>query len=381
MRESRRTMREQMQRRMEKEGQHYQRRGSLFLSTLQGVKFFRCKEGPNLLDILLYEAGKYDPIEANAMAYVLRIFRHPGCAQDGGDIICIEQTFRDQNRRDALFGKGAYCPVCKEYKMRVSKGATKEETDSIRYANWPRTIYNIFDRRDPGVGCQVWETSAYLLQQYLDVISQKSLLPGEARGIETYIPYMDIEDGRSISFQREGMDEKSKFIGVKFEERRTPIPENVVDAVHPLDELIAWPSVESAHEAFWGVPLGGGTQRLGAEPVDRPAKYEKAKKAKEEDVPEPPEPEEPEEEELSDEEREAAELEARLKALKEKKAGKDKVDAKPEPKKETKKKGSGSESKCPYGHKFGEDIDDKAECEKCEVWKDCAKENDRLSRG
>jgi hypothetical protein len=77
MKESRRSMREQMQKRQEKEGQYYQRKGSLFAGNTD-AKFFKCKEGPNLIDILAYKAGKFDPIEADSFAYVLRIFIHQG---------------------------------------------------------------------------------------------------------------------------------------------------------------------------------------------------------------------------------------------------------------------------------------------------------------
>lgn len=379
MKDSRKSMREEMQKRMDKENQHYQRRGSLFRSDVQGVKFFKCKEGPNLLDILAYTSGKYDPIEADSFAYVLRVFIHRGVSQDGGDIICIEQTFKNQQRREELFGKGCFCPVCKEYRRRVNSGATKEETDGLRYANWPRAIYNVYDRRDPGQGIQIWETSSYLLQQYLDVISKRSALPGETQGIENYIPYMDIEEGRSISFKREGMDEKTKFIGIAFEDRRTPITEKMADEAKPLDEIIAWPTVASAHEAFWGVPMDDANP---TPPTTRGAKYEKEQPKKNDDVPAAvgKTPEEIEEEELQ----------AKLDALKKKKAAdaapKETKEKQPDPAlkegkvTEAPKASASGTNQCPSSYRFGVDIDDKPECEKCGVWKDCAKENDRLDR-
>ena len=385
--ERRKSMREEMQKRMDKESQYYQRRGSLFRSDAN-AKFFKCKEGPNLLDILTYTSGKFDPIEANSLAFVLRIFKHSGAARDGSDIICIEQTFKDVARREELFGKGAFCPVCKEYRKRIMEGATKEETNPLKYANWPRTIYNIFDRRQPSEGAQVWETSSYLFQQYLEVISKKTVLPGEKVGIENYIPYMDLDEGRSISFKREGMDDKSKFIGIAFEERRSPITDELANSVYVLDSLIAWPTVASAYEAFWGVPLIGD-----AGPGDegkRPSKYEvRTEKKKEEPKEEPKKEEdvaEPEVPEMTAEEKEEAELKAKLAALEAKKSGKtvEKEKEKPKekekekPKEEPKETESGG--KCPAGHKFGVDIDEKPECEKCDSWKECAKENDRLER-
>jgi len=388
-------MKEEMQKRMDTENQYYRRTGSLFRADVRGVKYYKCKEGPNLFDILMYMSGKFDPIYACSMAYVLRIFIHRGAATDGSDIICIEQTFKDQRRREEIFGHGAFCPVCKEYRLKSAAGAGKEVTDKLKYANWPRTIYNVYDRRNPGDGAQVFETSAYLLQQYLDSISRRTVLPGEAAGIENYVPYMDDDEGRSIAFDRQGTDEKTKFIGVKFEDRRTPIPDEVLKATHALDDLIAWPTVASAYESFYGIPMdknaagvfvpsSGGAQTN----ADRAAKYDAGTTtAAEKDVPttiaQPVAPAK------SPEELEAEELEARLAALKKKKeqaaapaqqpsgsaaaiAATSAASAAPV--------GGAATDGCPSGHVFGKDIDEKPECEKCPRWKDCAKENDRLER-
>jgi len=388
MRESRRSAKEEMQKRMDKETQHYKRVGSLFRGDVQGIKYFKCKEGQNLIDVLSYDAGSFDPIEANSFAYVLRVFVHSKAAQDGSNIICIEQTFKDKKRREELFGAGAFCPVCREYRNQAAKGANKEELKQLRYSAWPRTIYNIYDRRDPGAGVQIWETSAYLFQQYLDVISKMSVLPGESQGIENYIPYMDIEDGRSVSFDRNGTDEKTKFIGIKFEDRRSPVPDAIADACKSLDEIVDWPTVASAHEAFWGVPLSGapaGMEKIKEIATDnhqsRSPKYEDPVK----DVPDPEILEE------TPEEKEMKELEAKLAAAKAKAtAGKksappNKVEPVKEKEKEKEKakpesSGKGGDKSCPASGVFGKDIDDLPECDKCAVWTECAKENDRLER-
>jgi len=378
MRESRRSEKAEMQKRMERESQNYRRIGSLFRQDAN-VKFFKCKEGQNLMDIMMYRSGEYDPIEAKSLAHTLRIYIHRGVAQDGSDIICIEQTFRDQKRREEIFGKGCFCPVCREHRRRAAANAPKEELDKLRYANWPRTIYNVYDRRNPGEGNQIFETSAYLLQQYLDVISKKAVLPGETYSIENYVPYMDIVDGKSISFDRQGMDEKTKFIGIAFEDRRTPIPDDIADSVIALDELIAWPTVASAYEAFWGVPLDvkdyspvKGLKTDGPEVQDRAAKYKEEKHKEEKELPP----------EMTEEEKEEAELKAKMAELEEKKkkkAAEAALQAKVEPK-ENKKTSVARSGSCPGNGTFGKDIDELPTCEKCEVWKECAKENDRLER-
>lgn len=383
MKPNRRSMREEMQKRMNTEARHYERRAGLFIPGAE-IKRYKIKEGPNLLDIMGYVSGKFDPIEAESFAYVLRIFLHAKVTVTGEDVICIEQTFKDKARRDELFGQGSYCPICKEHRSRSAKGASKEELDPLRYKGWPRTIYNIFDRRDPGAGAQVMETSAWLLQKQLDIICRRAVLPGETEGIENYIPFMDIEEGKSISFDRQGKDENTQFVGVKFEDRRSPIPESVINAIRPLDEIIAWPTVASIHEAFWGVSPEGAPFNVptGAAETTRASKYTKQESAPEEDVSEPETQEEPPATEEDDEEallkKKLAELAEKKKAA-EKKSTPTKAPATPAkaPPSSAKK---GGENPCPSGYTFGKDIDEKAECENCVKWKDCARENDRLER-
>ena len=397
MRESRRSQKEQAQQRMQQEENHYKRTGSLFKQNLSGVKFFKSKEGLHLFDILSYDAGQYDPIEKGSYAYVLRIFVHKNAAQDNSDIICIESTFKNKQRRDELFGEESFCPICREYRNRAANGGTKEELTALKPAGWPRTVYNIYDRRNPGDGAQVFETSSYLLQQYLDAISKRTLLPGETATLENYIPYMDSEEGKSVSFDRQGKEEKVKFIGIKFEDRRTPIPDEILNAVQPLDELIAWPTVESAYLAYWGISMDGKVpagSRAASGAAERSNKYQ-------EDVPEPEEPKakpkeepkaqtkqpdpEPSKSDDDDDDAELKALEAQLAAKKakkeaeaKKKAESNKESSKEKVKEETKETGDGN--KCPHDGVFGKDIDELPKCDSCEVWKDCAKENDRMSR-
>jgi hypothetical protein len=398
-------MKEELQSRQNTESNQYRNTSSLFRKDLEGVKFFKCKEGSNIFDIIPYVTGENDPISGpGKYAYVLRVFVHKNASVTGGDIICLEQTFPN---------KKCKCPVCAEYRKRAAQGAIKEELMPLKYAAWPRTLYNVWDKKDPNAGVQVFHTSAYLFQQYLDVISKKTNLRGGSM-IEAYIPFADPDDGRSIAFDRQGMDEKTKFIGVRFEDRDEIIPDEILDAAKCLDDLIAVPTEAEAYEQFWGTPKEGEERAVRREPVDpdkvaRRPKYEPKepvpaaekpvsdKKAallkqlaeiEEESVVDdiPPEVEETEEER---EERELEEKLAAMKAAKATKATKDmkpeevksipKTNAKPEPKPEPEKTVS-SGGKCPGGGTFGVDIDELKECDSCPLWKDCAREQDRIER-
>lgn len=388
--QGKKTMKELYQERMKKDNEHYRRVGSLWVSDLSNVKFYKMGDGMNFIDILPYTSGPNDPVApGDPLTFVLRIFLHKDAGQNGEDLICMEKTFG---------GKKFKCPVCKEYQRRIDIGASEAEVKACKPQGWPRTIYNVYDRKDPGKGAQVWNTSAFMLQQYLDVICQKQTPAGPTE----YIAYMDPSmDGRTIAFDKQGKEEKTRFIGVHFEERATAVPDAVLNQVKILDQLIAWPTYAQTFEDYWGVPFTGdeeapvkgravGSGLPPAEPPEsRASKFEA--KPEPQDVPEPEEEKAEEAPEESDEDREMREAEEKLAEAKRKKAEKaaaekkavekpaeEKKESKKEPKKEPPVASGGN--KCPHGHKFGADIDEKPECNDCKSWKDCAKEQDRLER-
>lgn len=360
---SRRSMKQELQERQSQESGTYRKTSSLFKSNIGNVKFFKCKEGGNLFDIIPYEVGNNDPIsKKGSLGYVLRVFVHKGASQTGEDIICLEQSFP---------GKKLKCPVCTEYRKRIAKGESPDDLNHLKYGGWPRTIYNVIDRKDINSGVQIFNTSAWLLQQYLDVISKKTNVNKKTSELESYVPFADLEEGRSIAFDRQGMDEKTKFIGVRFEDRDEPIPEEITEKTsYCLDDLIAWPTEEEAYEAFWGVSRSSEKSQSVTVKEDDIDDRAFCSDAKEESEPE---------EEQSQEIDEEAELEKKLASMKAKKESDKKTKKEAEKDEESK---YSKKSKCPSGHKFGVDIDDKKECDDCDpdVWKLCAKEQARLEK-
>lgn len=371
-RPSRRSMKAELQERQSQESGTYRKTSSLFKNNLNNVKFFKCKEGGNLFDIIPYEVGDHDPIsKKGSLAYVLRIFVHKSVSQTGEDIICLEQTFP---------GKKYKCPVCTEYRKRIAKGETPDDLKKLKYSRWPRTIYNVIDRKDTNAGIQIFHTSAWLFQQYLDVISKKTNINKKTSELESHVPFADLEEGRSIAFDRQGMDDKTKFIGVRFEDRDDPIPEDITEkSAHCLDDLIAFPTEEEAYEAFWGI-----------EPGDKKEVAPETKTNKSDDIDDEkiwPKSEEKEKiiekeeckEESKEEDDEEAEMEKKLAAMKAKKEAAKKAEKEKGNKKEETKNAGGT--KCPHDHKFGVDIDEHKECEDCSEWKLCAKEQVKLESG
>ncbi len=360
---SKRQMQENLQKRQQKEQTFYRRTGSLFVSNVS-LKYYKTPMDANLIDIIPYIAGENDPIGPGEVAHKLVIYIHPKLSQTGEDIICMEKTFK---------GARGKCPACQEYRRRVAAMMSEEEIKPFKVAGWPRVLYNVYDRKNPNSGVQVWNASSYLFQQYLDVIARRSSTsPGQQP--ENYVNFMDPTlEGRSIGFDKQGKNELTKYIGIHFEERQTEVPDSILEAAHVLDEIIAWPTYASAYEETWGVPYDDNDVPEGIA-SERTKKYDKeVKKVEEKSKP----VEEKKEQVETDEEREERELEEKVAAVRKKKEA-EKAGAKSTKEKAQEKKTSSSG--CPHGHVFGIDIDEKPDCDKCQSWKECAKEADRLER-
>ena len=341
---SRRDAKAELMRRLEGDYNRTKGGGSLFRTDLTGVNFWNCKEADHIIDIIPYTSGENDPIEPGGESYVLEIFTHRNVGQQEGMIICMAETFKKP------------CPICEERRKMIKRGDDDDKIKELAPSRYPRSIYNIvcYDSADEEAkGVQVWHTSNYLLQQYLLVLAKKPVRPGQ-KNVEPFIAFMDVEEGKSIAFKREGKKENTKYIGVRFEDRDYKIDEKISKAAFCLDELIAWPAYEEVFQEFYGIPYVSD-EKIIDNVVDCGKKYEEKEKEEvlstrgrrhAEHV------EEKKEEELSTRTRRHALVEEE----------------------------KSSSNKCPAGKGFGIDIDELKECDKCSVWKECAKEADAIEK-
>ena len=348
---SRRSAKEELVRRLEGDYNRKKGGGSLFRTDVKGVSFWQCKEGDHIFDIIPYTAGDMDPIEPGSESYVLEFFVHNNVGQQEGQIICMAETFKKP------------CPICEERRRLIKKGDDEQRIKELTPSRFPRSIYNIVcydSKEEENKGAQVWHTSNYLLQQYLLALAKRPTRPGQ-KSVEPFIAFMDVDEGKSIAFKREGKKESTKYIGIRFEDRNYKISDEIAKEAHVLDELIAWPTYEEVYLEFWGQPFA--SEKAAEDPPARGAKYEEKKEVKSDPPPrgrrQEPEPEEkkPVEEEplVSGRRRNVAEEDV------------------PDP-------DVGKGNKCPAGKGFGIDIDDLKQCDKCTVWKECAKEADAIEK-
>ena len=74
--QSKRSPKEELMRRLEGDYNRKKGGGTLFRSDLRGVNFWSCKEAEHLIDIIPYTAGDMDPIEPGSESYVLEFYVH-----------------------------------------------------------------------------------------------------------------------------------------------------------------------------------------------------------------------------------------------------------------------------------------------------------------
>jgi hypothetical protein len=362
---SRRSAKEELMRRLEGDYNKKQGGGSLFRTDLKGVTFWSCKDGDHLFDIIPYQSGDMDPFEPGSESYVLEFFVHAKIGAQEQQVICMAETFKKP------------CPICEERRRLIKKGDDEQKIKDLTPSRYPRSIYNIVcydSKEEENKGVQVWHTSNFLLQQYLLALAKRPIRPGQ-KSVEPFIAFMDVEEGKSIAFKREGKKENTKFIGIRFEDRNYKIDDEISNQAHCLDQLIAWPTYDEVYSLFWMTDAPGTKTGEDDVPpsVGRERKYEE--KAEESEPatrgrrsePEP-EKEEPKEEAPPTRGRRQTEPPPEEPPARSRRQSSDDEDSK------------GGGNKCPAGKKFGVDIDELKECDKCSAWKDCAKEADAIEK-
>ena len=344
---SRRSTKEELMRRLEGDYNRKKGGGSLFRTDLQGVNFWQCKETDHLLDIIPYTAGDMDPVEPRSESYVLELYVHNNVGQTEGMIVCMAETFKKP------------CPICEERRRLIKKGEDDQRIKDLTPSRYPRSIYNIVcydSREEEDKGVQVWHTSNYLLQQYLLALAKRPVRPGQ-KSVEPFIAFMDLDEGKTIVFKREGKKESTKYIGLRFEDRNYKIDDEIANSAHVLDELIHWPSYDEVYQEFWGT---APEEKEKEETSDRGKKYEEA---------------------VTEGEKEEQPTRSRRRSVEEKENVPDPppTRSRRQATEETEGPAKGK-NLCPAGKNFGVDIDELKECDKCGVWKECAKEADAIEK-
>jgi hypothetical protein len=284
----------------------------------------KCGEGYHTIDILDYIAGKNDP-NPGEPNYCYEFYYYSNVGVGQGPILALGKTF------------GLPDPIAEEFARRQRDGADKDTLKSLSPSRNPRVLYNVIccdSKEEENKGVQVFHTSSYLMEDYLREMSKGCVRPG-MEGLNPLIDFTSPDDGKSIKFKREGMDETTKFKLHQFVDRPKGfvIPDSLLSKVFVLDELIYIPTYEEVQVYFYGKGEHQPSARsLRNDPI-------------------------PKEESRSRFDNQPADIPEKV------------AEEKPVEKTEEK-----VNNPCPSGHVFGKDIDKfPKDCEPCSKWKECAR--------
>lgn len=285
--------------------------GSFFKQDIpDDVQFWNCGKGDHLIDIIPYEAGEHDPspdTNEGDPTYLLDIFVHGGVGVNEDQVICPARTYK------------LPCPICEHQKeLRAEDDYDDDLVKSLNPVR--RVVYNIvcYDTdKDEDKGVQIWSVAHWHFEKFLTSLARNSRT-GE---LETFA---DLDEGKSIAFEREGTGFKNtSYIGHKFEDRPEPIPEEFEKQAFCLDELIELKSYDEIYKLYW-----------------------------QEEVPEQEEGDKQEEEKSS------------RRGSRRQRPAEDKPKVK--------------DDECPHGGEFGKDLGELNECGNCEVFEPCSKKKEEI---
>jgi len=211
-----------------------------------------------------------------------------------------------------------------------------------------RTIYNIIvydTEKEEDKGVQVWEVAHWFMERHLTPLAK------DPRTAEL-LPFTDPDEGKSIAFERQGSGQTgTSYLGHKFVDREYVIPDEILDSVYCLDELVQQTSYEELYEAYWGEPVEGSSSK--------PVTAEEA----------------PVEERKQTTRLRGGTAKPKEELQKAATLGRRRPQQATSP--EATKEGESTE-RCPNGGVFGRDLDQLDGCNDCEIYDDCAIEADKI---
>lgn len=192
----------------------------------EGINFFSCKEGQHIVDILPWEAGADMPLdeqgvpvtEENEFDYVLDLYVHQNVGKMQQPFVCPFENF------------GLPCPICEYIK---ANRLPKKEWNKKRAKR--RSIYLLWDRTTPEEekkGVQIFDAAHFFMEEKILEIA----LQPRGGGYEVF---SEPDTGKSVCWTRKGSGaENTNYLGHRFIDRESPIPDRILDQTFSLDSVI-----------------------------------------------------------------------------------------------------------------------------------------------
>lgn len=198
-------------------------------------KKWSAKEGDHLVDIIPYITGENDPkLGPDQRAYMIDIWVHQKVGTNEDSVLCPASNYR-----------GKKCPICEFVaKMQLSKQFDDDDIKAFKPKR--RVLYNVICYDTPEEeqkGVQVWEASYHL--------TENEILPlARSRRGGAPVPFADPDEGKSISFYREGTGAATRYKGYQFVDREELISDEDLEAAYCLDELLDIKEYDEIAEMF-----------------------------------------------------------------------------------------------------------------------------------
>ena len=339
---------------------------------VEDIKFYKPKEGKNKIDIIPYVIKtKNDPLvktgdaKVGDQSYMLDLWIHSNIGPTQAQIICNKENFNKP------------CPICEQRQQFYNEGK-KNEAGALKAKR--QCFYNVReyekvvkDKKEtwaPSDEITIFNISHFLFEKELIEEAKASSDDG---GI---IDFVDIDEGKSIIFRaaktESVINEKSvnflEYKSFSFVDRKNAIDESWLEKAVSFDELMILNTYDEAKKILFGDEDDDSDNDDEEDDEDEKPVKSKTKKPMIEDSDNDDEDSDDDtndnEDEDSDDEEDDDEPTPKAKA-------------KPIAKKVTIGKPV-TVLKCPHKHKFGIDCEKKEECDDCDDWADCKKENRKL---
>jgi len=342
---------------------------------VEGIKFYKPKEGRNKINIVPYIIKtKNDPLvktndaKVGEQSYMLDAYIHSNIGPSQAQVFCLREMF------------GKPCPICEQRQQYYNEGK-KEEATALKAKRI--CFYNVQDLKNDFNEIQVWQVSHFLFEKEL---IEEAFESGEDN---EPIDFVDVDDGKSISFRAAETDsvinaKTVKFLEYKsfsFPEREDPLDDSWVKKAVSFDELMKYHTYEEAKNLLYGEDDEDIDEDNKNE--DEPVKTTKNNKSKKKEIVEEDDDDDEDDEDEDDEDEEEEDIDEEEEEEEDEEDEEDEEEPEPEPEpiKTTKKNKKSSANKCPSGHKFGKDCDKfEDDCDECDIWAECKKENKLLSK-
>ena len=313
---------------------------------------------------------------------------HKNVGPEEDSVICLK-----------TFGKA--CPICEHRAQLAKEGETDKDTLKDMSAK-DRVLYVVIPLKGKDPDGKSYEEKPHIMDMSWWLF--QDLLNDELEENEDNEVFPDLEEGLSLKIRWE-----SKKMGkgpayaeagrIDFEEREEAYDESMMDDIPDLDKVLKVLTYKEVEALFFDTDPDAEKdddeeeedfEEVDEEEEEKPKRKKKtARKSK----PEPEEEDDEEEEEEEEEEKPKRKSKPSRKSKPEPEEEEDdeeedddeeeedddeeeeEEEEKPKRKKAPAKKAG--KGKCPYGHKYGVDADEKAECNSCDLWDACLDQKEK----